>query len=459
MLVLCFAALASLASGVRPADAGDAADRPRKVVVVARIHGMVDLGLAPFVDRTLRVAKEAGAAAVILDVNTFGGRVDAAVAIRDHLLRAATPTVAFVNKRAISAGALIALAAEKIVMADGATMGAAAPVQFGQPGQGAQPVDEKTVSYVRKEFRATADARKRPGVIAEAMVDADVVVPGLVEKGKLLTLTTAEALQNQVANFQANDLAEVLPRLGLAGAEVRVESENWAERVVRFLTHPILSSLLISIAVLGILVELRTPGFGIPGLIGLLSLAAFFWGHWLVQLVGWEELLAVAAGLVLLAVEIFVLPGFGVAGILGILALAAGLTSSLIGSGATVGAIAGAAARVAISGAIAVLGTVALLRFLPTLPGARRLVLSTALPQAPPAAATTTRPPALGDVGVALTALRPAGTAELDGRRVDVVSDGSFIAPGAPVRVVEVAGHRVVVEARDSTPRGRGESE
>jgi len=162
----------------------------RPVVYVVPIAGMIDLGLAPFAQRVLHEATDAGAAAVILEINTFGGRVDAAVLIRDALLQAKVPTVAFVNKRAISAGALISLAAEKIVMAEGGTIGAATPVTMGEPGGPAQPVAEKTVSYMRKEFRSTAEARKRPPLLAEAMVDADVEVPGVSEKGKLLTLTT-----------------------------------------------------------------------------------------------------------------------------------------------------------------------------------------------------------------------------------------------------------------------------
>ena len=126
--------------------------------------------------------------------------------IRDALLNTRVRTIAFVNKRAISAGALISLAAESLVMAEGGTIGAATPVQVGQPGAAAQPVSEKTVSYVRKEFRATAESRKRPPLIAEAMVDADVVIRGVIEKGKLLTLTTEEALKHKVADFRADTL-------------------------------------------------------------------------------------------------------------------------------------------------------------------------------------------------------------------------------------------------------------
>src|SRR5687768_14695558 len=212
------------------------------LVYVAPIEGIIDLGLAPFVQRVLDEAAAAGAAAVVLEINTFGGRVDAAVQIRDALLNAKVPTVAYVNRRAISAGALISLAAEHLVMAPGGTIGAAAPVMAGQPGGGAAPaVSEKTVSYVRKEFRATAESRKRPALIAEAMVDADVAIRGVIEKGKLLTLTTDEALKHKVAEFRADSVEAALEHLGIKGAELRRAAPNWAENVVRFLTHPLLS--------------------------------------------------------------------------------------------------------------------------------------------------------------------------------------------------------------------------
>ena len=244
------------------------AQTPRALVYVVPIAGIIDLGLAPFVQRVLDEAVDANAAAVILEINTFGGRVDAAVLIRDALLQARVRTVAFINKRAISAGALISLATEKIAMAEGGTIGAATPVAMGQPGAPAQPVEEKTVSYMRKEFRATAEARKRPPLLAEAMVDADVEIPGVIDKGKLLTLTTDEALQHQVADVRANSLEAVLEFLELSGADVRLASQTWAETLVRFLTHPVVSSLLLTIGMLGIIVELRTPGLACPGSLG-----------------------------------------------------------------------------------------------------------------------------------------------------------------------------------------------
>jgi membrane-bound serine protease (ClpP class) len=426
------------------------------VVYVAPIEGIIDLGIAPFVERVLNEATQEGAAAVILEINTFGGRVDGAVLIRDALLNARVRTVAFINKRAISAGALISLAAEKIVMADGGTIGAATPVQMGQPGAPAQPVEEKIVSYVRKEFRSTAEARKRPLLIAEAMVDADVEIPGLIKKGKLLTLTTEEALKHKVADFRAGTIESVLEKLGLAGAQVRRVSPNWAENLVRFLTHPVVSSLLITVGMLGIILELRTPGLGLPGGLGVTSLALFFWGHWLVQLVGWEEILLVGSGLVLLALEVFVIPGFGLTGALGIFALFAGLSLSLIGAGATWSVVLKSAGQVMFSLFLALAASLALLRFLPHLPFGRRLILQTGLPANQGyASAPEGDVNWLGKSGTALSPLRPAGIAEIAGERVDVVSDGEFIESGVPIMTTRVDGNRIVVR-RDRTVIERG---
>jgi membrane-bound serine protease (ClpP class) len=278
------------------------------------------------------------------------------------------------------------------------------------------------------------------------MVDADVEIPGVIAKGKLLTLTTEEALRHKLADFRADSVEIVLERLGLPGAEVRRASPTWAEAVLRFLTHPVVSSLLMTIGIVGLIVELRTPGFGIPGAVGITSLVLFFWGHWLVQLVGWEELILVGVGLVLLAIELFVTPGFGVIGVLGIAALLGGLGLSLVGAGATWAVIFSALGRVAVSLLLAIAASLALLRFLPRLPGGRRLVLETELTAAEGfASAPETDRAWLGQRGTAVSPLRPAGIADLEGQRVDVVSDGEFIEAGASITVVRVDGNRIVV--------------
>jgi len=440
-------------SGHLYAQLATTATPQKNIVYVAPIKGVIDLGLAPFVERVLNEAQKNQAVAVILDINTFGGRVDAAVQIRDALLNSPIRTIAFVDKRAISAGALISLAAETIVMAPGGTIGAATPVQSGPSGSTTAPTSEKTVSYVRKEFRATAESRKRPPLIAEAMVDSDVMIPDVSEKGKLLTLTTQEALKLKVADFEANSIEAILKSLDIKDAELRSLTPNWAEEVVRFLTHPVVSSLLVSVAMLGIFLELRTPGFGIPGALGLTSLSLFMWGHWIVQLAGWEELLLAVVGLFLLLLELFVIPGFGVAGVLGILALLSAIVMSTLGAGSHSEFVLWAVVRMGFSIVLAVILSVLFLKFLPKLPVGRKLVLDTELD----ASTGYSSAPAsdyqwLGRTGRAHSTLRPAGIADFEGHRIDVVSDGEFIDAGEPIRVTHVDGNRIVVQ-RDSSPK------
>jgi membrane-bound serine protease (ClpP class) len=384
---------------------------------------------------------------VLLDINTLGGRVDAAIVMRDALLQSRVRTIAFVNPRAISAGALIALASETIVVASGGTIGAAMPVLGGAGAP--QAADEKSVSYLRKEFAATAERRNRPAPFAEAMVDVDVEIPGVVAKGKLLTLTASEAIAHHVVEFRADTLDAALDAVGLGAAEVRRTSQTWAETLVRFLTHPILASVLMTVGLLGILVEIRTPGFGFPGVIGLLSFAVLFWGHWIVQLAGWEELLLVAAGILLIGAEVFVIPGFGVAGIGGIVALIAGLGLTLVGAGATTSMVIGALGRVAMSVLLALGGGLVLLRVLPHLPYGRRFVLDENMNATLGyATAPETDRAWLGQRGTAVSPLRPAGIAEIAGTRLDVVSDGGFIEALAAIEVTRVDGNRIVVRQR-----------
>jgi membrane-bound serine protease (ClpP class) len=450
-----FVALLALGALLALAGPGTGAQPVRPVVYVVPVDGVIDLGLAPFIQRTIDEAAAARAAAVVLDIDTFGGRVDAAVAIRDALLRSPVRTVAFVNKRAISAGALISLAATTIAMAEGGSIGAATPVEAG-PGGPAQPVAEKTVSYLRTEFRSTAEVRNRRGDIAEAMVDADIEIADLSQKGKLLTLTTGQALELKLADARANTLEDLLAALDLGDAEVRTVQQTWAETLVRALTHPVFSSLLMAVGVLGIIIEIQTPGFGVPGGLGLVALGLFFWGHWLVMLAGWEELLLVGIGLLLLVIEIFITPGFGAAGLLGTAALVAGLGLSLVGAGAAWEAVLIAIGRVAGSLMLALVGAAALLGAIPRLPFGRRLVLQETLTaeegfESTPASDRRW----IGKRGIAVSPLRPSGIAAFDGERVDVVSEGVYIEAGAAIDVIHVDGNRIVVrQARAGSPEG-----
>jgi len=416
-------------------------------IIRVPIAGTIDLGLSAFMTRVIE--QHPDAAVLILDINTLGGRVDAAIQIRDALLNSKVPTVAFVHPRAISAGALISLACDVIVVSNGASIGAATPIQLGEDG--AKPVEEKMVSYFRTEMRTTAEANQRRGDIAEAMVDASVEIPGLDPAGKLLTLDNQGALKWAMADFQAEDIAGVAEKLGLKSVPVEETKENWAENLVRFLTDPVVSGLLMSLGTLGILIELYTPGLGIPGALGVLCLVSFFGGHLLVNLAGLEELLLFVVGLGLLAIEVFLIPGFGMTGIAGLVCIFGALVLTLIGLPLDVTMSTGAwvepLSRVGLSLFVTIALMLVAVRFLPRTRAGQRLVLASKTTRADGFVSAPNQASRLGQHGIAESDLRPAGVARFGQDRVDVVTDGSYVAAGSRVRVIEVAGMRVVVRA------------
>jgi membrane-bound serine protease (ClpP class) len=260
------------------------ASAPRQGGAIYRVpvHGVIELGLAPFVERNIREAEAHGARALILDIETPGGRIDAAERIVDALKDADVPVYAFVDRRAFSAGALIALATDRIYIRPGGVIGAATPVI----GDG-EKASEKIVSAMRSEMRALAEDHGLDPRVAEAMVDEDVEIDGVVEAGKLLTLTSEEAVRIGYAS-PVEDWDALMRELDLAGAPVHVTSVNWAEGLVRFLTHPAVAPMLLSLGFLGLIIEIKTPAFGIAGTTGILALGAFFGSHWLVGQEGKE---------------------------------------------------------------------------------------------------------------------------------------------------------------------------
>lgn len=436
-----------LALGLLPLAAQDGGSGPVHRVPVT---GVIELGLAPFVERSLEEAARAGAAAVILDIDTPGGRVDAAERIADALGDADVPVYAYVNRQAYSAGALISLAADEIFMRPGAVIGAATPVS----GSG-QKAPEKIVSAMRSKMRSLAEARGLDPAVAEAMVDEDLEIPGVVERGKLLTLTTEEAVALGYARA-VTDLEELLDFTGAAGAEVRTQEVNWAERVVRFLSHPAVSPFLLSLGFLGLLVEIKTAGLGIAGAAGLLSLSLYFGSHLILGLAGMEDLIVFGAGLVLIAVEV-VVPGFGIFGLLGGLAVLAGLYMSLLGDLPTTPDFLRAGSVLSVSVLLMIVTGWALIRHLPR---SRRLAdrgifLLTRTDRDHGYASALVRKELVGQEGVAITDLRPSGVALFDDERVDVVSESEWIEEGTPVVILASEGYRHVVRPLKPEPDDR----
>ncbi|WP_420441389.1 NfeD family protein [Candidatus Palauibacter sp.] len=435
------------------APVGRSAQSPATVVRVP-ISGTIELGVAPFVARALSEAAESGAPAVIIELDTPGGRVDAAWKIIDDLRDSEVPTYAYVNRRALSAGAMIALATDRIYMRPGSTLGAATPVT----GEG-EKAPEKMVSAMRSEFRALAEERGLDPLIAEAMVDESIEVPGVSEAGRLLTLTTDEATALGVADAEVRDLIELLEVMRLPAAPVREVQPNWAEAIVRFLTNPAVAPLLLSLGFLGLIVEVRTPSFGVAGAVGLASLAAFFGAHHLVHLAGIEEILIFGAGVVLIALEVFVIPGFGIAGILGAGAILGATVMGMVGQVPTFDQVFNAAGLVSLSIILVGVATWALVRHLPRSKRFSGLFLRASTSRETGYLSMPPREDLIDALGVTSTDLRPTGVAIINDERIHVVTEGPWLEAGTPIRVLEVASGRVLVRRAKRAPTAENRNE
>lgn len=403
--------------------------------------GAVEWGLASFVKRALQEAQKQGAQVVVFEIDTFGGRVDAMLFISDLVFRAPVKTVAFVNPRAWSAGVFLALSCEKIFMAPDGSIGASEP--RGSQEEAEKP-DPKAVSALRAQVEALAQARGRDPLPFAAMVDREVVIEGVKERGALLTLPAKKALELGVIDGVAQTQEEVLAQLGLEGPIVSL-SPSWSETLARVVTHPAIVPLLIFLAFGGIFLEIMTPGFGLPGILGLASLFLFFGGRYLAGLSGWEPLLLFLAGIVLLALELLVIPGFGVTGVTGIGALVVSLYLTLRTTQLSfVAALSETLLYVAVLGAIFLV----LFFLLPQNPIWKKIGLWERSPAQEKESLSSPYEHLLGKEGVTKTVLRPAGVAEIGGRSYDVVSRGEFIERGTQVVVDAVQGNTIIVRRR-----------
>jgi len=415
----------------------------KEKIYYAEIEGDIDLGLVPFIERVIIEAEENNAVYIIFKVNTFGGRVDAATKIKDAILNSKVKTIAFVDKRAISAGALISISCNEIVMAKGSSIGAATVVDAT-----GNKVSEKAQSYMRSEMRSTAEKNGRRTDIAEAMVDERVIIEGLVDSTQLLTLTYNQAIDYGYAEHIVEDFNELSTVYNLSNYEIISVDANWAEDVVRFLNHPIISSLLIMLGLLGLYAEIKTPGWGIAGTVGLISLALFFGSGYILEIASILEILLFAVGAILLIVEIFVIPGFGIVGGIGILMMVIALFLGLISEFPIIDGeiIRQALIQLSFSLAGGLISIYILSKFLPRTQMWNKLILQDNIDgHSGYSSAKSEFRHLLNAEGEALTVLRPSGTALINDKKIDVVTDGDFIDKGSKIKVVEIEGSKIVV--------------
>lgn len=412
-------------------------------IYVAEIDGMIDLGLAPYVKRVVDEAEKNSSSAVIFKINTFGGRVDAATQIKDAIIDCPVKTIAFINKRAISAGALISLSCDVIIMVPGASMGATTVVD--QTG-GKQ--SEKAQSYMRAEMRATAERMGRRTDIAEGMVDESVIVEGLVDSTKLITLTSEEAVKYGMADSVITNFSDLLKAYNLEDHEIVDYESNWAEDFVRFLNNPVITSILMMIALVGLFTEIKTPGWGLPGTAAVIALALFFGTGYILELASAIEIIIFVIGVLLLLVEIFVIPGFGIFGAAGIILMIGSLFLGLISDFPLVDWDMIQMATIQLAGAfiLSIIVISILLKYLPKTKIWNNLVLQKNIDEQSGYTSDKKIRELVGKTGKALTDLRPSGTAIIDDKRIDVVTSGEYIIKGVKIEVIAEEGSKIVVQ-------------
>ncbi len=478
-------------------------DKPPKAVVII-CADMVDLGMYESIKRRTEIAIANDATYLIYQIDTDGGLVDSARSIWDYLMhnvaQRGVRTVAYINNRAFSAGALISVACQDIIMKEAAQIGDCAPIMLGGTLEGVER--EKMESPLREYFDTAANINGYPAALCRAMVTDKLVIYQVknnqtgkfeyfedinlpkdkekydldnkrivVKEGELFTVRATDAFEYGLSRTVVKGPEDHAFEEALQFLENRdgvkfprpVESinTNWSEELVRWLTHPVTAGILLMVAMIAIYIELNSPGLGLPGAVAVIAFTILFGSKFLVGMANWWEIAIFVIGLGLLAAEIFVIPGFGVAGISGVALIIFAFAAMMVQnspdqSPIPISPVDWQMFRHQLTWSMA--GVLLFLviayffgRYLPSIPVASRLVLQT--PHDPalvrsgghPAPAPTP-PVKIGQPGVALSQLRPSGFARIGKHRLDVVSRGELIEAKRKIKVVAIDGNSIVVK-------------
>lgn len=409
----------------------------------------------PALRKTEKAIKEATAEKadiLLLRLNTFGGELESADKIRTLLLEAPMTTIVFIDNNAASAGALISIACDSIYMAPGSSIGAASVVN-----QQGEIMPDKYQSYMRSLMRTTAEKKGRNPMIAQAMVDPDVYIKGIIDSGKVLTFTTKEAILNDFCEGEVNSLGEIMQNVGVENYDVSMQKLSFLDKIILFLVNPIVSGILIMLIVGGIYFELQTPGVGFPLIVAISAALLYFAPHYLEGLAAHWEILLFILGVGLLLVEIFLIPGFGFVGITGIVLIVASLILSMIFN---IGFDFQLVPPTQILGKIfLVLSSVIIGFFLSIWVGKKvittetrfgTLAFNTVLNSEEGYIAQDMRlADLIGRNGITITFMRPSGKVEIDGEIYDAVSDVGLIDKNEEVEVIKFENAQLVVTKKN----------
>lgn len=416
-------ALMSLFAGMALAGDGD-------TVVLLEVEGEVNAAMAAYIDDAITQAEESGTP-IVLIIDTYGGQILEADNIKKSIMEAQVPVDAYITRNALSAGVLISISCENIIMSESAVIGAAETI----------PNDEKTLATWVGILESAAEARGRDTQVIAAMADKRIQIEGVTTDDELLTLGASKAAELGISDGTAANIKQALKLLGYEGFATSEINMSFPVRAAQFLTSTAVASLLFLAAIVCMGMEIFTPGFGVFGVLSIISFALYFGGSFLAGFAEWWSLALLGAGLVFFAIEMAV-PGFGVFGILGIVCVAAGLLFAArdIKSFAII-------LTVGMVGSIIALPL--LFKLLKRLGLTRKLFLEDNMDAELGYVSHEHIDSLVGKSGVAITILRPAGTAKIDGVRYSVLSSGSYIDKDDEVIVVEHTPGRIVVEKKE----------
>ena len=395
-------------------------------VFIIPIKGEINRATFNFISSTLNKVLEKNPAAIIFEIDTYGGLITETEKIKNLIMALDIPTISFVNNKAESAGVLLAISSEKLVMANISTIGSAETI----------PDTEKVLSMWRSFLRDAAQQRGRDSNIIEAMADSDIYIEGISQKGKLLNLTGKEALELGVADLVSDSYEEILDNFNISYNSIVQVDESLELKFAKLLANSYISTLLITIGLIGFVIELFTPGFGIGGIISIISFGLFFAGNILAGNSQWTSLIIFVIGLILLVIEA-ISPGFGLPGISGIVLIVVGIVLAM-------GSIQSAIMSLSVAIILTAIITILLIKQGRKIEAFNKIVLSTKHDDegyfsAPP------KYEYLDKEGIALTDLRPSGIIEIDEEKLDALSEGSYIQKGSQVKVVKVEGSKIIV--------------
>jgi membrane-bound serine protease (ClpP class) len=438
--------LFSISSGLLLAQ-----QNPKKVFTFA-----IDQDIDPGMNRRVKLALEQAEAlkvdVILIEMDTYGGAVTDADEIRTRILESKIPVYVFINKDAASAGALISIACDSIYMAPGASIGAATVVN----GTDGAAAPDKYQSYMRSMMRSTAEATGRNPQIAEAMVDEKLVVPGLSDDQSVITFSVSEAIQNGYCEGEYTSQQAILEAQNLQAAQVIAYEEKTVDTIISYFLNPAVSGILILLIIGGIYFELQTPGIGFPLALAITAALLYFIPYYLNGLAENWEILAFVIGIILLAVEFFVIPGFGVFGVAGIVLTLGGLVLGMLPNEAfdfewVSSAQLFEALLTVILASLAAVGLVLWLTPKVNEWGAfKHLALATTQNRAEGFTASIYSEDLVGKVGTVHSRLRPSGKIELEGEIFDAYSRGEFLEQGEAIVVISTEGTSLRVKKWES---------